>query len=285
LQEQSNFQLDLKKYIYKGVMATVYSDAISNMYHATAVREVNKGSALALADQFLTPLGDGTLSLDRSTILQGLETAVSSFNRIGTKNQAYPRVGIVGEIYLKFNSFSNQRVVRWLMDQGIEVFTPSLLEFFAGWLLVPTVQIKANMRRHDISWLLVKLLENPVQNFLDETEVVLGKFNYYRPRHSIQQIADKATEILALTHQYGESWLIAGEISELVDSGTENVLCLQPFGCIANQVVARGVSNRLKEKYPQLNLLFLDVDQGTSQVNFYNRMHFFIDHATKRSEK
>jgi predicted CoA-substrate-specific enzyme activase len=281
VQEQSSFEIDFKKYIYKGVMAAVYSDAISNMYHATAVREVNKGSALALADQLLVPLWDGTLSLDRNSILQGLEKAVSSFNRVATKNQVYPRVGIVGEIYVKFNAFSNKRVVQWLMDQEIEVFTPSLLEFFAAWLLVPTVQIKANMRRHDILWLLIKLLEGTVQNFLDETEDVLSKHHYYRPRHSIHQAAEKAAEILALTHQYGESWLIAGEISELVDSGTENVLCLQPFGCIANQVVARGVSNRLKEKYPQLNLLFLDVDQGTSEVNFFNRMHFFIDHARK----
>ncbi len=281
LQEQSNFELDFKKYIYKGVMATVYSDAISKMYYATAAREVNKGSAIAMADRLLAPLGDGSLSLDRKSILQGLEKAVSSFNGIATIDKACPRVGIVGEIYLKFNSFSNQRVVQWLMDQEIEVFTPSLLEFFAGWILVPTVQIKANMRRHDISWLLVKLLESSVQSFLDETENVLGKFGYHRPRHSIHQIAEKAAEILALTHQYGESWLIAGETSELVDDGIENVLCLQPFGCIANQVVARGVSNRLKEKYPQLNLLFLDVDQGTSKVNFFNRMHFFIDHARK----
>jgi predicted nucleotide-binding protein (sugar kinase/HSP70/actin superfamily) len=73
--------------------------------------------------------------------------------------------------------------------------------------------------------------------------------------------------------------LIAGEIGEFVEHGVPNVLCLQPFGCIANQVIAKGVAKRMKEKYPPLNLLFLDADAGTSEVNFFNRLYFFVNHA------
>ena len=73
--------------------------------------------------------------------------------------------------------------------------------------------------------------------------------------------------------------MIPGEIGELVRHGIQNVLCLQPFGCIANHVVAKGVARRLKETYPQLNLLLLDADAGLSEVNYLNRLHFFIDHA------
>ena len=122
-----------------------------------------------------------------------------------------------------------------------------------------------------------------VQAFLDDVAAVMGGFRYYRPHHTIQDIAQKAQEIVALTHQYGEQWLIAGEIGEFVKDGVQDVLCLQPFGCIANQVVAKGVAKRLKEKYSRLNLLFLDLDAGVSEVNYFNRLHFFINHAKSAS--
>jgi predicted nucleotide-binding protein (sugar kinase/HSP70/actin superfamily) len=82
-----------------------------------------------------------------------------------------------------------------------------------------------------------------------------------------------------MTHAYGEGWLIAGEIGALAESGVPNVLCLQPFACIANQIVARGIAKRLKQRYPDLNLLFCDLDSGTSEVNYFNRMHFFVSQA------
>ena len=104
-------------------------------------------------------------------------------------------------------------------------------------------------------------------------------YRFYHPHHDIQDIARKAKEIVSLNHQYGESWLIAGEIGSFVKDGINNVLCLQPFGCIANHVIAKGVQKRMKEMYPQLNLIFLDADAGVSEVNFFNRMHFFINNA------
>ena len=118
-----------------------------------------------------------------------------------------------------------------------------------------------------------------IRNFLDEFNRVKRKYRYYHQHHDISEIAQKAEQILSLNHQYGESWLIAGEIASFVNAGINNVLCLQPFGCIANHVIAKGVQKRIKELYPQANLLFLDADAGVSEVNFFNRMHFFVNHA------
>ena len=87
-----------------------------------------------------------------------------------------------------------------------------------------------------------------------------------------------------MMHSYGESWLIAGEIGTMAEDGVPNVICLQPFGCIANQVTARGVAKRLKEHHRNLNLLFLDLDAGISEVNYFNRMHFFVDQARSAAE-
>jgi predicted CoA-substrate-specific enzyme activase len=279
LHEQPGFDLDLKRYVHKALMGCVYADAIRTMYHATAVREVRKGEALELADEYLEPLNNGTLRLEGASILEALQRAVADFDGLETKERSYPKVGIVGEIYVKYNAFVNNGVAQWLMDQEIEVIVPPMLEFFSGWFVSAKTQVQSNLRRLDLRWLLALLVEKYVQAFLDNVTAVMKEFRYYRPRHAIQDIAHKAQEIVTLTHQYGEGWLIAGEIGGFVKDGVQNVLCLQPFGCIANQVVAKGVAKRLKEKYDQLNLLFLDLDAGVSEVNFLNRLHFFISRA------
>jgi predicted CoA-substrate-specific enzyme activase len=279
LHEQPGFDLDYKRYIYKAVMSAVYTDAISDMYHATACREVNAGDALALADRHFAPLYGGTLPLNQASILETLATVVSDFNAIETVDHDLPKVGIVGEIYVKYNSFSNNHVVQWLMDQGNEVVVPSILDFFLGWFVSAGVQIKANVKRMDFITALVIFLEAYTNSFLAKSNDVLSQFQYHRGHHSIRDIAANAKKIVSLSHQYGEGWLIAGEIGTMMKDGIPNVLCLQPFGCIANQVVAKGVAKRMVEKFRGLNLLFLDLDAGVSEVNFFNRMHFFIERA------
>jgi len=279
LNEQPGFELDIKRYAYKAVMGIVYADALSAMYHATAVRELQQGDALALANKYLALLKDGTLLLRKDSILNTLEQAVADFNRLATKNRAYPQVGLVGEIYIKYNAFGNNQVVQWLMDQELEVIIPPLREFFAAWPVNAHTGVRLNLKQPDLPWLLSLVVKKYVQSFLDDVEVVMKGFRYYRPAHTIQDIAKQAQEIVSLAHQYGEGWLIPGEIGSFVKDGVQNILCLQPFGCIANHVVARGVEKRMKEKYPGLNLLFLDADAGVSEVNYFNRLYFFVNQA------
>jgi predicted CoA-substrate-specific enzyme activase len=100
----------------------------------------------------------------------------------------------------------------------------------------------------------------------------------------IERIAELAGEVFSLTNQFGEGWLIPGEISAYVEDGVTNILCIQPFGCIANQVAARGIEKRLKQRYPELNILYLDTDAGTSEVNVQNRLYFFVNHAHAAAE-
>ncbi|MEW5871104.1 MAG: acyl-CoA dehydratase activase-related protein [Chloroflexota bacterium] len=279
LHEQPGFDLNLKDYISRALMACIYSDSISAMYYASVVREEVRGQAQALAGQLLEPLAQGKLILKRDAVLERLEGAVEAFNGIATRSREYPRVGIVGEIYAKFNDFVNNRVAQWLIDQEVEVVVPPLLEFFSGWFVAANVRVRENLVGRDLSWLLANVLDHYVSGVLEDVEAVRSKFKHYRPGHNIHDIARRASQALKLTHQYGEGWLIAGEIGELVRQGTQNVLCLQPFGCIANQVIAKGVEKRIKALYPNLNLLFLDLDAGVSEVNYFNRMYFFVDRA------
>ena len=212
-------------------------------------------------------------------MLDTIDQAVDEFNALSITNQAHPKVGIVGEIYVKYNAFSNNYVADWLMEQGIEVVQPTFLEFFAGGLVLMENRVRTYLNRPNLLWILSLLGKRLLRSFQNEVDTIMKKYRHYRPYHSIQEIACKAQEIVSLNHQYGEGWLIAGEIASFAKEGINNVLCLQPFGCIANHVVAKGMEKRMKELYPQLNLLFLDADAGISEVNFFNRMHFFINHA------
>jgi predicted nucleotide-binding protein (sugar kinase/HSP70/actin superfamily) len=165
------------------------------------------------------------------------------------------------------------------MDQQIEVVLPPMLEFFAGSMVAIKHGVRTWVKKPDILWLLSFLGLRLVNQFLGNVSEIMGGFRYHRHHHRIQDVAKWAQEITTLNHQYGEGWLIAGEIAAFVRSGVNNVLCLQPFGCIANHVIAKGVQKRIKTLYPQVNLLFLDADAGVSEVNFFNRMHFFVNHA------
>jgi predicted nucleotide-binding protein (sugar kinase/HSP70/actin superfamily) len=277
--KQPGLEVSVPKFIFNGVIGLAYSDALSAMYHSTAVREVRKGQAAETAAKYLALLEDGRLALKMSAVVKQLAEAVDEFNQIETEEKVLPKVGVLGEIYVKYNRFSNNNVVPWMMSQGIEVVLPPLMEFFAGWFVGVKAHIEHFMKRPDLTSRLSGMLNWYFQSYMDDVGGVMEKFRYYMPQHSIQDLGNKAAPILSLTHQYGESWLIAGEVAAFAESGVPNVLCLQPFGCIPNHVVAKGVEKRLRAAYPQLNLLFLDTDHGTSEANFYNRLHFFISNA------
>jgi len=98
------------------------------------------------------------------------------------------------------------------------------------------------------------------------------------PFDDINAIAEKASHILTMTHQFGEGWLIPGEIAAFAEQGIHQVISVQPFGCIANHIVSKGVEKRIKALYPAMSLYFLDFDAGMSEANIRNRLHFMIEH-------
>ena len=277
--DQPGIQFSAREYAYKAAISMMFTDALSELYYATAIRETRPGEARKKADKYLQPYNNGTIEISRQTLFDTLTKAVEDFNTIPTTNQKFPQAGIVGEIYVKYNAFSNNDVAQWLMSQGIEVVLPPMLEFFSGGLISIVNGVKTHVKRPDALWLLSFLGRRLIDNFLGNVGEIMSGFRYHRTHHRIQDIAKKAQEITSLNHQYGEGWLIAGEVATFVNEGVNNVLCLQPFGCIANHVIAKGVYKRIKELYPQVNLLFLDADAGVSEVNFFNRMHFFVNHA------
>jgi len=281
LNEQPGFAFNTKAYMYKAIISMAFTDALSDMYYSTVIREIHKGDAKRVVDRYLSDFMEGKIPTEKKALLNALGRVVADFNAIDVDDEHYPKVGIVGEIFVKYNAFSNNNAAEWLMDQGVEVVMPTFLEFFAGGLIHVEQKVMTHLARRDMLWLLALLGKKVLRNFLGEVHDVMKQYLRFQRHTEIEDIARNAQEILSLNHQYGEGWLIAGEVASFVKNGIPNVLCLQPFGCIANHIIAKGAEKKMKEMYPRLNLLFLDADAGISEVNFFNRMHFFVNHANE----
>lgn len=277
INKQPGFKVSKVDLAKQGAISVPYGDAISKLYYYTAVREVKKGTSRELAEKYIH-LFPKNFSLRDSNKL--LKKAVAEFNMIDINEGVYPKAGIVGEIYVKYNDFSNGYTVDWLINRGIEVVISPLFDFFAQ----KAISMQVNYENHtkDINYIKYKLAqfgEKVINKRIDNINDMLSDFRGFRPMHHISATAENAKKVVAMTNQFGEAWLLPGEIATFAEEGINNVLCMQPFGCIANHIIARGIETRLKKTYPNLNLLYLDMDSGISEVNTVNRLEFFVRSA------
>jgi predicted nucleotide-binding protein (sugar kinase/HSP70/actin superfamily) len=283
LHEQPGFEFSRIELMKMGLYALAFADALSLMYHPLLVREQEKGSAWKIVQKYFD-LWHADHERSRRKTLGLLERAVEEFNRVPVYEGLFPRIGLVGEIYAKYNDFCNHHVVEWMAQNGLEVEVPCLMNFFTQGFVNYRVDIEKRLARKSIFSSLSLFIENRVSQFLAQVDAVLRQYRFYRPFPEIKDIAQKASAIVDLANQFGEGWLIPGEIMKMAEDGVENILCLQPFGCIANQVIAKGVEKRMRDIYPNLNILFVDLDANTSEANIFNRLHFLMSQARFSSE-
>ena len=149
LNDQPGFEFDTKKYMYNAVLGMMFTDALSDMYHASAIREKEEGAAQKIATKYIDAFMSGEIPIERQSLLSALNHAVNDFNTLQVKQETYPKVGIVGEIYVKYNPFSNNFAADWLMSQGIEVVMPTFLEFFAGGIVSLHNSVKTKLKSPD----------------------------------------------------------------------------------------------------------------------------------------
>ena len=282
--EQPGFKMNWLKTLPTTFFAMLFADSLAKMYYAIAPRAKVKQQADELK-QFYTDKLKQLISQHKGkkAIFTLLSQAVAQFNQIETHNRACPQIGIVGEIYVKYNNFGNQHSVEWLIEQGIEPVMPPMIEFFAQCFVNYDSNIKNHLIANSYLSYVLKFLEKIAQVYIDKTNQILADFKYYQPFHNLRNMAQKAQEILNLANQFGEGWLIPAGIMTFAQQGIDNVISLQPFGCIANHVVSKGVEKRMRDLNPKLNLLYLDFDDGAGEVNVLNRLHFMIS-ALKYSQ-
>ncbi len=284
LNYQPGLKLDMKKLVRTSLFALLYSDSLMMMYYSSAVRERNKGDTWSLVEKYQEKACRSLEAGRTGDLLGYLREAVEDFNRLEINEGEYPLVGYVGEIYVKYSPFGNLFLVDWMVDNGIEVLVPSMFEFFSQYYLNDRFLVENDVQRKSLPYFLSYPAEWYVKYHLGRFESVRKKYRYYRRSHDSQHLSKIASNTVSLVDQFGEGWLIPAEISSFMDYGIKNVLCVQPFGCIANHVIGKGVEKRLKDINPDMNILYLDMDAGSSEVNLLNRLNFLVKAARSDME-
>ncbi|MEX1299194.1 MAG: acyl-CoA dehydratase activase [Desulfotignum sp.] len=285
LTHQPGFDINWLSMLKLLFVTTMYADCIAKMYYATAVREIHHGTSNHLRQKYIAAAHGCILTRDYDRFFSLLDTAVADFNRVDIHDQVAGQIGIVGEIYIKYNAFGNQFLAEFLMKNRIEPIIPPILDYFIQDFVNYRENIRAHIRHRKMTDILGRFIESFLNTFHKKINLRFRRFRFYTPFHDIRQVADKAGRILSLVNQFGEGWLIPGEIACLAEDGVNHVISVQPFGCIANHVVSKGVEKRIKKLYPDMNLLYLDFDAGTSEVNIRNRLHFMVEAVKVRPDR
>ena len=278
LHEQPGFALKWKRLLLPVLRTLVYADALSTMHLATKPRERQQGDADKLFGDF-TEAGISLLGRSRTKEMHALLRKAARAFRQSAKNITLPRVGIVGEIFAKYNRFANHGIVDWFASRGVEPVVPALAEFFFEAFASKRARVQAKIEKKDWYYYAIPAIESALFSIIRGMEREVKEFPWYRPIGRSQRESRYAAPIINLNAQFGEGWLIAGSFARFAEEGVYDVVCLQPFGCIANHVVAKGIEKRVRELYPALSLLFLDLDSGVSEANFFNRLHFVKENA------
>lgn len=276
INDQPGFELDYKKVIFSVLHAMMFSDALSRLYYATISRELVAGQSEQLKEKYIEASLELLRKNKNSQLKRLLKEAVVEFNQVPCTTHAVQTIGIIGEIYVKYNSFGNYGIINWLLEQGIEVAVPPITNFFMQTFVNNEVKEKQHIDPKRKWKGISKLSERLIENYMAQYENILKDFVRYRKAENVREEAELASKTVNLLNQYGEGWLIPGEIAGYAKQGIKDIICIQPFGCIANHVVGKGIEKRIKKQYPELNLLFLDFDYGTSPVNVHNRLHFML---------
>ena len=275
--EQDGFNVPWLKYSQIIVTAILYGDAINEMYNACIVRERKPGIAKELRDKYMRLIDEPIAKNSAKGLVKLLEQAAEEFDRM-TLDKDLPKVGIVGEIFLKFNPFSHQFLEKYIISKGIEVVPPLLAPFFLQEFVNVEVQKHMRLSCTRVPDFVVKgAYQALIGRRLRQINKAASKFRYFRRFTNIYDDAKEVDGLVSLAAQFGEGWLLPADIVGYIRDGVDNIISLQPFGCIANHVISKGIEKRLHDRFPSLNLVSLDFDSGVSEVNVTNRLLLFLD--------
>lgn len=277
LEKHPGFKLSLKL-IDRAMMALVYGDLLMRVLYRVRPYEKVKGTANQLYEKWVDICKGSLGSPSKKIFKDNIKAIVKDFDSFEITDEIKPRVGLVGEILVKFHPTANNDIIQIVEGEGAEVVVPDLIDFF----LYCTVNADFNHRylaASKKSQLTAKLVISIIELYRRTYREVIAESTRFSPVKSIYEIAEGASTVLSLGHQTGEGWFLTGEMVELIESGVKNIVCMQPFACLPNHVTGKGMMKELKRVYPGTNIVAIDYDPGASEVNQLNRIKLMLSAA------
>ena len=279
LEKNPGFKITLKMGFMLAV-GVIYGDLAMRLLYATRPYEKKPGTAQAVLDSWHDRIVQNVLHFNKKTYYENISGMVADFDKIERLDIEKPKVGVVGEILVKYHPNANNNIVDTIEAEGGEAVVLDLLDFF----LYGMVNKKFNYEHLSGSWTSMKINQMAIKGVewlrIPMREALKNSEHFTEPAH-IEQTARAASEIISIGNQCGEGWLLTGEMVELIHGGVENIVCLQPFACLPNHVTGKGMLKAIRKLNPKANIAAIDYDPGASDVNQLNRIKLMMSTAHK----
>ena len=263
------------------IYCVLYGDMLMLLYNQCKPYEINKNST----DQLLARwqhrigklMGTKTQFMNTKSIYRAM---LKDFAALPRTKEKKPRVGIVGEIYVKYSPLANNDLNNFLMSEGCEPNVPGLLDFvlYCASDLINDARLYDKQTPRTAAY---KIGYDVLYKFQREQIKMIEEQGEFFPLHDFEHLRACADKYMNQGVKMGEGWLITAEMAALAETGTENIICTQPFGCLPNHIVAKGMSRVIKEAYPNANIVAIDYDPGATKVNQENRIKLMLANAKK----
>ena len=265
----------LRRLIY----AMMYGDLIMNVANQVRPYEVNAGETDALVETWKNQLIDRFQQgkgMSRKQMQAGFKEICDAFKAVPVENfGSKVRVGVVGEIYVKFSSLGNNQLEKFLLSEGAEPVVPGLTDF----LIFKIFNREVDVDIYGGKWIKKKvcqIFKGYVEQCQRDMIDALNNSHYFKAPGTFEDLHRLVHGYLGEGCKMGEGWLLTAEMLELIHSGTPNIVCAQPFGCLPNHIVGKGMVRRLKDDYPDSNIVAIDYDPSATKINQENRIKLML---------
>ena len=280
LEKNPGFSLSISL-LRKLVYGMMYGDIIVNVANQVRPYELEKGAADRMVERWENNLIDAFQKgkgMNRKQMRSYFDQICTDFAAIPVSSEKKIRVGVVGEIYVKFSPLGNNNLEDFLLSEGAEPVVPGLTDFmiFKIYNRVADVELYGgNPMKKLLCSLGMKYIEACQQDMID----ALNASNRFRAPGTFQDLRRVIRGYLGEGNKMGEGWLLTAEMLELIHTGTPNIVCTQPFGCLPNHIVGKGMLRKLKDEYPMSNVVAIDYDPGATKINQENRIKLMLANA------
>ena len=264
------------------VYAVFYGDLLMLLKNQCRPYEINEGETEALCEKWTKKLVEEMAEgqMNYKTVKRRYAEIVSDFHNMPRTNEKKIKVGIVGEIFVKFSPLGNNHLEDFLVSEGAEVSMPGLVDFCIYCVYNNIVDTKlygtGKVKSLVMKWVYNYLCEK--QN--DLIAAVKENSNFKAPT-PIEHTRSLVEGYIGIGTKMGEGWLLPAEMLELIDSGVKNIVCAQPFGCLPNHIVGKGMMKPIKERNPDVNIVAIDYDPGATKINQENRIKLMLSCAAE----
>lgn len=275
---QEGFKITFKL-AHKVLMAVSYGDILMKLLYHVRPYEKIKGVTNKIFDKWYEDVRENIRNGKLLQFRKNLDNIVKDFSEIAVTAEKKIKVGVVGEILVKFSPFANNYLVDFIESEGGEARTSSLMSFVNYCIYSDKfIQERFHGKLAGIKAKAALAVTGFYTGFVNRA---LSRCKRFKQEDFIGKIADKTSKYISIGHQSGEGWFLLGEMIELIEHGVPNIVCVQPFGCLPNHITGKGMIKKLKEEYSHSNIVSIDYDPAYSEVNQINRIKLMLSVAKK----